>query len=173
MARELRRDLEQSDARRGITPRRAARAQQPASGRRSPATRRSERGEARTVGARYVQRARVDKPRRLPHPRKANATARPDHLRRGSPLLDARALPNGPGLRVSTKPAVRRCVAPARILTLVSEAEGHGAVISRRAHVPGCQPSGGGLGEAKQRAGRAPRALSGRSAGSKKPPRER
>ena len=120
-----------------------------------------------------MQRACVDKPRRLPHPRQTNASARPDCCLRGSPLPTARALPNGPAPRVSTRPAVWRCVAPATVLTLVPEAEGRGAVISRRAHVLGCQPASGELSEAKRRAEGAPRTLPGRSAGSPKTERER
>ena len=123
--------------------------------------------------ARYAQRACVDKPCRLPQPRKANAIARPDCFRRGSSLLHARMLPNGPAPRVSTRPAVWRCVAPVTVLTLVPEAEGHGAVISRRTHVLGCQSAGGGLGEAKRRAEGAPCTLPSRSAGSQKMERKR
>ena len=120
-----------------------------------------------------MQRARVDKPRRPPHPRQADTIARPDCFRCSSPLFHAHMLPDSPGLHVSTRPAVWRCVAPATSLTLVSEAEGHGAVAWRRTHVLGCQPASGELGEARRRAGRAPRALPGRSAGSQKTERER
>ena len=173
MAPELKRNLERSEARRGITPRRAARAQRPTAGRRSLATRRSERGEARAVGARHVQRVCVDKLRRPPHPRQADATARLDCLHRDSPLINGLVLPNGPGPRVSTRPAMRRCVAPATILALVSEAEGRGPEMSRRTHDLRSWSASGELGHGKQGAGRVPCMLPGRSAGLHRPPRER
>ena len=59
------------------------------------------------------------------------------------------------------------------VLTLVSEAEGRGAVISRCTHVPGCQPASGCPGEAKRRAEGAPCTLPGRSAVSQRLERER